>query len=304
MTTSFDQLKTALINENFFSALGRHAIDDPARLDKLTLANVRQHPHARNSLASLHAARTCLHGSRPLGERKWYSDKPGIANRLKTQTQRRQFRMGLVANLAFYNQLNINDLHTTLFQGDSSGLAAVANSTPLTISSLRAIAQQSSPYDLLRVLAPDKASQTAALLRRIATLAEYVQSLCGYLAANEELEPIHSVICNTLRTGADFERALNSNPIHLAASAIKHLCSTPDVDGVLQKKPSPNRYTARRTESRRWPLGVCHDFQRGECTRPVCRFAHECGKCRSATHGAHACTSPAANSRANRSANV
>ena len=31
--------------------------------------------------------------------------------------------MGLVANLAFYNQLNINDLHTTLFQGDSSGLA-------------------------------------------------------------------------------------------------------------------------------------------------------------------------------------
>ena len=37
---SFEQLKAALINENFISALGRHAVDDPARLDKLTLANV------------------------------------------------------------------------------------------------------------------------------------------------------------------------------------------------------------------------------------------------------------------------
>ena len=212
--------------------------------------------------------------------------------------------MGLIANLAFYNQLNINDLRTKLFQGDSSGLAAVANSTPVTISSLRAIAQQTSPYDLLRVLAPDKASQTAALLRRIVALAEYVQSLCGYLAANEELEPIHSVICNTLRTGADFERALNSNPIHLAAGSIKHLCSTPDVDGVLQKKPNPTRQTARRTDPRRWPLGICHAFQRGECTRPVCRFAHECGKCRSERHGALACTSPAAKSRGKSTANV
>ena len=99
--SSFEQLKAALINENFISALGRHAVDDPARLDKLTLANVRQHPLARNSLSSLHAARTCLHGARQLGDRKWYSDKPRIAKRLKTQMQRRQFRLGLVANLTF-----------------------------------------------------------------------------------------------------------------------------------------------------------------------------------------------------------
>ena len=31
--SSFEQLKTALINANFILALGRHAVDDPARLD-------------------------------------------------------------------------------------------------------------------------------------------------------------------------------------------------------------------------------------------------------------------------------
>ena len=104
--------------------------------------------------------------------------------------------------------------------GDPSGLAAVSNTTPITVSTFGALAHQTSPYNLLRVLAPEKASQTAAALRRITALAKYMQSLCGYLAAKEELEPVHSVICNTLRTGADFERALDTNPIHLATGTI------------------------------------------------------------------------------------
>ena len=212
---------------------------------------------------------------------------------------RRQFRIGLVANLAFYNQLNINDLQSVFFSGDSSALASVSHGTPITVPTFRALAHQTSPYDLLRVLAPEKASQTAALFRRITALAEYVQSLCGYLAANEELEPIHSVICNLLRTGADFERALSTDPVHLAAGSIKHLCSQPDVDGVLPKKPTPGR----RPQYRRWPLGVCHTFQQGNCTRPVCRFAHVCAKCRSEDHGALACPSSASNLPATRPAN-
>ena len=162
-------------------------------------------------------------------------------------------------------------------------------------------AQQTSPYDILRVLAPAKAEQAAAGLRQITALSEYVQSLCGYLAANEELEPVHSVLCNLLRTGADFERALNINPLHLAAGAIKHLCTQPDADGVLpKKKPTLTRTTPAR---RRYPLGLCHAFQLGNCTRSGCRFAHECARCRSTQHGERACTSSASNPPASRSAN-
>ena len=131
----------------------------------------------------------------------------------------------MVANLAFYNQLNIQDLQSLLFTGDASGLAAVTSDTPLTIDTLRMRVQKTSPYDILRVLAPEKAAGMAAVLRQITALSEYVQSLCGYLAANEELEPVHSVLCNLLRTGADFERALSTNPLHLAAGTIKHLCT-------------------------------------------------------------------------------
>ena len=247
---SFAQLRNDLTNDNFISALGKFALDDPARLDRLSLANLRENKRARNNLAALHAARTCKLGARQLGDRKWYTDKPGIASRLKSQTQRRQFRLGLIANLAFYNQLNIGDLHSVLHSGDPSGLAAISTSTPTTIPALRAIAALASPYDILRVLAPDKAAVVASSLRQISALSDYVQSLCGYLAGNEALEPAHEVICKLLRTGANFERANMTNPIHVAAAAIAPLCPHPDVDGTLNKKRPSNPV-------RKYPVGYC-----------------------------------------------
>ena len=107
---SFEQLRSDINNHNFLSTLGNYAVDDPSKLDRLALANLRENKRARNNLSSLHAARSCLYGSRGLGDKKWFSDKPGIALRLKTQTERRQFRLGLVANTAFYNRLNLADL--------------------------------------------------------------------------------------------------------------------------------------------------------------------------------------------------
>ena len=93
---SFEQLRADLNNHNFLATLGNYAVDDPSKLDRLALANLRQNKRARNNLASLHAARSCLYGSRGLGKKKWFADTPGIASRLKTQAQRRQFRLGLV----------------------------------------------------------------------------------------------------------------------------------------------------------------------------------------------------------------
>ena len=282
-------MRDDLTNDNFLSALGKFAVDDPARLDRLSLANLRENKRARNNLAALHAARTCLFGARQLGNRKWYMDKPGIASRLKTQTQRRQFRLGLIANLAFYNKLNVTDFHSMFCSGDPTGLASLSAATPTTIPALRAVAALASPYDMLRIIAPEKAGLLDSTLRQISALADYVQSLCAYLAANEALEPAHAVICKLLRTGADFERAVVSNPIHVAAAAIAPLCPHPDADGVLQKKPTatPNR----RRPQQFYPRGYCFGFQAGACTNHSCTYKHLCSKCQSPGHGMRACPS-------------
>ena len=296
---TFAQLRGDLTNDSFISALGRFAVDDPARLDRLALANLRENKRARNSLSALHSARTCLFGARQLGNRKWYADKPGIAARLKSQAQRRQFRLGLVANLAFYNKLNLHDLQSLMQSGDPSGLAALSGSSQLTIPELRSIAVRASPFDLLRVITPEKAATLTATLHHISALSDYVQSLCGYLAANEALEPAHEVICRLLRTGADFERANRSNPIHVATAAVASLCHTQDVDGVLEKATTQSSKPFQRRNSKtaslrdaRFPQGFCFNFQRGNCPRSRCSFRHACGICKSSDHGSLVCTTP------------
>ena len=279
-------MRNDLTNDNFLSALGKFAVEDPARLDRISLANLRENKRARNNLAALHAARTCLFGARQLGNRKWYADKPGIAARLKSQTERRQFRLGLVANLAFYNKLNISDLQSALYSGDPSGLASLSATTPMTIPALRSAAVMAPPYDVLRIMAPEKAAVVESTLRQISALSDYVQALCGYLAGNEALEPAHAVICKLLRTGADFERAATTNPIHVAAAAIAPLCPHPDVDGVLKKKSLPAR--ARRA-SNYCPQGYCFRFNRASCTSQSCGYRHLCAICHSPGHGRSTC---------------
>ena len=295
---TFEQLRSDLTNQNFLATLGNYAVDDPSKLDRLALANLRENKPSRNNLASLHAARSCLYGSRGLGDKKWFSDKPGIALRLKTQTQRRQFRLGLVANIAFYNRLNLADLTSWLEAGTSLDIAAVRPDTRLSLSQFKELMQRLSPLDLLRWLTPDKPDQLSKAVSDISALADYEQSLCNHLAASEALEPAHAVLGTLLRTGANFKNALMHNPIQLAAQAVAPLCTGADVDGVLPKPKisTPFQRTRSRTLPRMgtpapYPPGLCFDFQKGVCFRTACRYKHICASCRSGAHGQLACRS-------------
>ena len=125
-------------------------MDDPSKLDRLALANLREKKPSRNNLASLHAARSGSYGSRGRGDKKWFSDRPAIALRLKTQVERRQFRLGLVANVAFYNRLNLADLSSWLEAGTSLDIAAVRPDTMWSLSQFKDLVQRLSPIDLLR----------------------------------------------------------------------------------------------------------------------------------------------------------
>ena len=167
---------------------------------------------------------------------------------------------------------------------DPSALASLTCASHLTIPALRSIATLASPIDVLRIISPQKAVALTSSVKHIMALADYVQSVCGHLAANEALEPAHAVICQVLRTGANFEHAKISNPIHLAAAAVAPLCHTPDVDGKLEKTPSRRSNPGRRR-------GYCYSYQRGSCDRTSCIYKHACAICDSPAHGDRACPS-------------
>ena len=132
-------------------------MDDPSKLDRLALANL--HKRASYNIASLHTARYCLYGSWGLGDKKSFTDKHGIASRPKTQTERRQFCLGLLANVAFYNRLNLADLTSWLAVVTSLDIGAGRHETMRSLSQFRNLIKRLSSLDLLRWLAPDRAAK-------------------------------------------------------------------------------------------------------------------------------------------------
>ena len=84
---SFPHLKATyaqmqLVND--ISNISKFKPDNSKRATQMAYANLRQNRSARRDLAALHAARSHTYGEREFGFKAWYSNKPGIARRLKT----------------------------------------------------------------------------------------------------------------------------------------------------------------------------------------------------------------------------
>ena len=239
---SFAEFRRTYAHDPYIDNLGKFKSYDPKRQSRLALANLRENRAARRDLAALHAARSHLYGERDFGSKTWYSDKPGIARRLKTQTQRRQFRMGLKTNLEFFNQLRIGDLRTAFTQGDPTVFGSVPATALGSVTQFREILALTPPIDILKLFVPHKATAIVQILNGIESLADFNQRLGRHMASQPALEPIQAVLCDMLRSETDFATTTKRNPLGIATQAVRHTCSTPDDDASVLK-PCTGRKT-------------------------------------------------------------
>ena len=172
---SFAQLRAAYANEQYIDKLGKFNSDDPKRQSRLAYANLRENRTARRDLAALNSARSHLYGERELGYKSWYNDKANISRRLKTQAHRRQFRMGLKANMEFFNQLRKNDLRTALCEGDPEILQILPTTTKGSVQDFREFFALTPAIDVLILMVPHKADAIVRILNGIGALADFNQ---------------------------------------------------------------------------------------------------------------------------------
>ena len=139
-----------LIND--ISNISKFKPDNSKRATQLAYANLRLNRSARRDLAALHATRSHVYGEREFGYKAWYSDKPGIARRLKTSAD--SFRLGLVSAFKFFNQLRIGDLRATLTDGDASMLSNLPADAKASVHEFREFLSLTPLIDVLNLLAP------------------------------------------------------------------------------------------------------------------------------------------------------
>ena len=123
---------------------------------------------------------------------------------MKSQTHRRQLRLGLKSSFEFLNQLRLGDLRTTLDGGDAAALSYIARGEKATVEEFRKKLSLASPRHILMLFAPEKMDAIANILDGVESLADFNQRLGKHLALQPALEPIHSVLCDLLRSGLDF----------------------------------------------------------------------------------------------------
>ena len=308
---SFAQLRATYAQDQYVNTLGKFKSDDPRRQSRLAYANLKENRSARRDIAALNAARSHLYGEREFGHMNWYTDKAGIARRLKSQTHRRQFRMGLKANMEFFNQLRIGDLRAALSEGDPKILHNLPVSTKGSVEEFRQFFALTPAVDVLKLFVPHKADAIVRILNGIESLADFNQRLGRHLASHPKLEPIHAVLCDLLRAGGDFTAENLQTPLGIATQAVQHICTTPDDDAsVFTKQGNRNRgavtsnsggRTGGRTEGARSGRtgrggtgahirNCCYPFQDGSCTRTSCNYRHICNICGSTEHGNSTCS--------------
>ena len=163
-----------------------------------------------------------------------------MARRLKTQAHRRQLRLGLKSSFEFLNQLRLLDLRTTLDGGDAAPLSHIARDEKATVEEFRKKLSLASPRHILMLFAPGKMDAISNILVGIESLADFNQRLGRHLALQPALEPIHSVLCDVLRSGLDFAASAAQCPLNIATEALRYQCTTPDDDAVTFAKSVPS----------------------------------------------------------------
>ena len=262
---------------------------------------LRKDPMARSKLGSLYAARAHKYGHAHFGSKFWYKESQKISQKLKSQSDRRKFRMGLKGLIDFVNQLNILDLEKELNGGETEGFKLLKIPTPVSPETFCKYLEHTPPLKLIEFINGKKAANIKKLLAKISSVAHFSQSMTDFFASDDALEPALAVVCEVLRDTEDIGGVLKKNGtsfLRLAQPYEKNR-SPNDHDVVDKKRPQKSRASGRRGSSSRFH---CWDFQKGDCKfGKKCSFSHKCRNCGSPNHGSYECTKKSRRSRSRRS---
>ena len=270
--------------------------NDEAEISEKWFNKLRKDPLARSRLENIHSARAFKHGFSHLGSRFWYREKDNLAKKLKTQSDRRKFRMGLKADVDFINQLNILDFEEMLKNGNSDALKLLKMQEPVLPAVVFKFLENAPPIKILELVNARKAADILTLVRKISSMAHFCQSMADYFAHDDALEPALAVVCEILRNNEDAGAVMEKRATTFLgmAQSFQKLRSPEDHDVTQTHRSKPKNHQGSRGSdavTSLSPRGFCFRFQRSDaCRHQNCRFIHKCSECESRNHGAYNCT--------------
>ena len=171
-------------------------------------------PLARSQLENIHAARAHKYGHAQFGQKFWYKESKNLAQKFKSQADRRKFRIGLKGLIDFINQLNILDLEKVFEKGEAEGFKLLKMPTPVPPATFCNYLKKVPPLKLIEFVNQEKAKEIQKIMAKISSLAHFSQSMADYFARDDALEPALAVVCEVLRNTEDVGGVLKNQAAH------------------------------------------------------------------------------------------
>ena len=242
-------------------------------------------PLARARIENLHAARAHKYGHAHFGPKFWYKESINLAQKWKSQDDRRKFRIGLKGLIDFLNQLNMMDLEKFLNKGEVDAFKLLKLPGPVSLENAKDILRSAPPIKIIEFINEEKAAGILKLVKKISSLAHFSQSMAEFFARDDALEPALAVVCEVLRTCPDVGGILEKRAtsfMSLAQPFDKHRSAA---DRDARSARSVTNVYSRNSRK----LGVCWAFQKDKCSDKQCNFRHECQTCGARSHGENRC---------------
>ena len=267
--------------------------DSDAEICEKWFNKLRKDPFARSRLENIHNARAFKYGSSHLGPKRWYKEKSDLAKKLKTQSDRRKFRIGLKADVDFINQLNIMDFEDIWEKGTSDGIKLLKMQEPVLPAVLFKFLEKAPPIKIMELINKNIATDIRTSIRKISSMAHFCQSMADYFAHDDALEPALAVVCEILRNDDDASAVMQKRATTFLgmAQAFQKLRSPEDHEVIQRRSFSKaNKGSRFPALSPPVPRGFCFRFQNtSDCKIKSCPFTHKCSKCASRDHGQADC---------------
>ena len=240
-------------------------------------------PMARSQLENLHAARAHKYGFSQFGSKFWYKESKNISRKLKSQADRRKFRIGLKGLIDFINQLNIVDLEKLLEDGESEGFKLLKMPTPVSPEIFCRYLEHVPPMKLIEFVNKNKADNIRKAIEKISSLAHFSQSMADYYARDDALEPSLAVVCEVLRNTEDIGGLLKKRGTTFLSLAQPYEKERSKDDHDVNQNRNQKTGTSNTSNL------PCWRFNAQGCKFDNCIYKHACKNCGSPDHGADTC---------------
>ena len=212
-----------------------------------------------------------------------------ISGKAKSPLQRRRVRSQLIGAPLFVAQVGLNNIQEALSEGDPVELETIKLADEGTMAELLQKLARAPFTSVLKLLSKMRSSQMLDGFHQVTEDLDFTQTVASLVGSCGKINCIKNDLVEAFRRRNTYGQFQHGQSMSLDVVLNEKTSDEVSEDKTGEEGPKSNKRGGIRQDPNRGRNLYCYDFQRGNCNRTYCKYAHICGKCRRPGHSMMQC---------------